>query len=74
MMYEEGYGVAQSDTEAAEWYQRAANRGHAEAQYFLGKMYSEGRDVAQSYAEAFEWYRKAANRGHAEAQHKLGLM
>ena len=35
MMYEEGRGVEVDPIEAQEWYQRAANQGHAHAQLNL---------------------------------------
>ena len=31
-------GVAQSDVEVPRWYRKAADQGHAEAQYNLGNM------------------------------------
>ncbi len=62
------------DAEAAKWYRKAAEQGHALAQYTLGVMYQYGRVVPQDYAEATKWYRKAAEQGHAVAQYKLGLM
>jgi hypothetical protein len=37
-MFEQGSGVAQSDVEAARWYRKAADQGHADAQYKLGIM------------------------------------
>ena len=36
VMYDEGFGVAQDAKQAAMWYQKAANRGHVEAQFSLG--------------------------------------
>jgi hypothetical protein len=59
--------VAQSDVEAARWYRKAADQGHAKAQFNLGFMFSQGRGVAQSDVEAARWYRKAADKGLAQA-------
>lgn len=36
-------GVDQSDTEAAAWYQKAADQGYAQAQYNLGVFYNDQR-------------------------------
>ena len=33
--------------EAIEWFEKAARKGHAEAQYRLGDMYDEGDGVAE---------------------------
>jgi hypothetical protein len=58
-----------------EWYRKAADQGHAHAQYNLGVMYHEGRGgLPQSDALAVEWYRKAADQGHAEGQVGLAQM
>lgn len=59
---------------AFEWYTKAANQGHAKAQYALGFMYAEDLGVSQDYQKAVEWYTKAANQGNAKAQHNLGWM
>jgi hypothetical protein len=67
-MFEQGRGVAQSDVEAARWYRKAADQGHADAQYNLWNVFDEGHGVAQSNAEAVRWFRKAADQGGAEAQ------
>jgi hypothetical protein len=56
-MFYEGRGVAQSDVAAARWYRKAADQGHAVAQYNLVNTFYEGRGVAQSDAEAARWYR-----------------
>ena len=53
---------------------RAAEQGHAEAQYNLGVMYQQGSGVPQNYVEAARWYRRAAEQGDAEAQYNLGSM
>jgi len=51
-----------------------AAQGHANAQYFLGRMYYEGKGVAQDYKQALDWYAKAAEQGDASAQSNLGIM
>ena len=71
---DDGKGVQQNDAEAVKWYRRAADQGHAEAQYNLGVMYDDGQGVQQDYAEAVKWYRRAAEQGHAKAQFNLGNM
>lgn len=45
---------------AAEWYRKAADQGHAEAQFKLGKMYATGNGVEKDEGKAAEWHRKAA--------------
>jgi hypothetical protein len=71
--YYRGRGVAQSDTEAATWFKRAADQGDAVARFQLGVMYGEGRGVPQDFSEAARWYERAAEQGDAQAQYNLGL-
>jgi TPR repeat protein len=55
---------------AAEWYRRAADRGHADAQYNLGFMYLLGEGVASDTAEGLRWLRLAADQGE-ESSYRL---
>ena len=59
-MYEYGLGVPQDYVEAVKWYQLAADRGYAKAQYNLGIMYANGRAVAQDFVTAHLWLDLAA--------------
>ena len=38
-MYDFGFGVPENNNLAADWYLRAANKGHAKAQFNLGTLY-----------------------------------
>ena len=58
---------------AVEWYRKAAEQGHAEAQLYLGYSYGNGQAVKQDQEEAAKWYRKAAEQGDAGAQINLGF-
>ena len=51
-----------------------AEKGHADAQYELGKMYETGDDIPQDYKQAVYWYTKASDQGHPQAQYRLGYM
>ena len=70
--YANGRGVTQNDEKAVKWYQRAAEQGHAIAQYDLSWMYHHGRGVSQNSSTAVKWCRKAAEQGYANAQNTLG--
>ena len=72
--YANGQGVAQNLPEALRLYQRAADRGHAPAQFNLGMMNELGRGVAPDLATAFKYYLKAAEQGFAPAQFNVGNM
>ena len=60
------------DDRAMIQYRDAAERGNAEAQFYLGEAYYEGSAVKQSYSNAVRWWQMAAEQGHAAAQHQLG--
>ena len=88
-MYEKGRGVRKDETEAINWYRKAAETGHkqalknltkmaeqgnTEAQFSLGGMYEKGRGVRKDETEAINWYRKAAETGHKQALKNLTKM
>ena len=65
-------GVTASAWQAATWYQRAAEQGHAAAQYAMGRCVESGVGRRRSLTAAVLWYQRAAEQGHAAAQCKLG--
>ncbi|MOA26485.1 Localization factor PodJL [compost metagenome] len=54
-MYHLGQGLTQDYKQAAAWYRRAAEQGHAEAQYYLGLIYAKGQGMQEDYKEAYAW-------------------
>ncbi len=66
--YRDGTGMPKDHPTAMVWFRRAADQGHAGAQYALSRMY-----FASSIPTANEWARKAATQGHLEAQVSLAL-
>ena len=67
-----GIGVAVNKVEADRWYRKAAEQGHASAQYFVAVQYAYGGGVAEDKKEAVKWFRKAAEQNHDGAQFALG--
>jgi TPR repeat protein len=70
-------GIAIEETfvefdKAAEWYRKAAEQGHAEAQVRLGLLYKKGTGVQKDLAKALEWFEKAAAQGYIDAQYRVG--
>ena len=73
--YFHGNGREKNCYEAVKWWRRAAEQGHAGAQYSLGFFGCEqGLGAEKDDAAAAMWYRKAAEQGHAQAQCSLGFM
>lgn len=52
-------------------FKKAANQGHAKAQYALGLFYDTGSGVAKDEEKARHWYSLAAKQGITKAQIKL---
>lgn len=57
---------------AMEFFQQAAEKGHAEAMHTLGLMYEEGKGVAADPATAAQWFRRAADKGWAPSMNHYG--
>jgi TPR repeat protein len=70
-MYANGKGVEQNYKEAIDWFKKAAEKEHIDAQYSLGLMYYNGEGTEQNYKEAANWYKKAADQGHSQAKAAL---
>jgi localization factor PodJL len=55
------------------WFQRAALKGFAPAQYRLAGLYERGLGVPSDFVRAREWYKRAAEQGHVKAMHNLAV-
>jgi len=67
-----GDNETQDFTLAFEWFGKAAELGHIEAQYHLGSMYYDGSGVTKNDEKAMAWYQKAADKGHVQSMYNLG--
>lgn len=61
-----------SHYEASHWYRSAADLGHREAQYALGRLYLAGVGVPADPVQGFRWFERAATQGHLDAQMQVG--
>lgn len=57
--------------QAAMWFQQAAEKGHANAQFGLANMYQSGDGIEQNWTQAEKFYRLAADQGIEVARIKL---
>ena len=71
-MYAHGRGVRQDSAQAAAWYRKAADQGHAFSQSNRREPHMEGNGVPQDNGKAAEWWRKAAEQGHKEWRSGIG--
>lgn len=67
-------GVRRDVSEATQWFQRAAEQDHVEAQVHLAEAYYHGVGVGRDHEEAAHWFRAAADLGHDHAGLRLGMM
>jgi len=51
-----------------------AEKGNADAQYYVGKIYEGSLGTDPDYAAAASWYQKAAARGHSASRFSLGAL
>ena len=73
--FDKGKMVVERDyAQAVEWYQRAADQGHAGGQWGLACMYCQGFGVPKDEALAADLMRRSACQGYADAQCEMGWM
>ncbi|MCB9988808.1 MAG: sel1 repeat family protein [Rhodospirillales bacterium] len=65
--YMRGDGVPQSHEKSLEFLIKAAESGHAEAQYNLGSMYINGVGFEQDREKGMSWLKRAKENGSSEA-------
>jgi len=69
-LYQQGQGVAQDSTRAAEWYDAASIQGHPKAKVALGRL-AMGVDDGQT---AMKHFKQAADLGQPEAMFLIGRL
>ncbi len=78
LMLAAGIGTKKNTTDALAWMTRAAERGHAGAQYMLGCHFAPEPGTAPrgqlDEARAMDWLYLASRQGHARAHHRLAQL
>jgi localization factor PodJL len=72
--FADGRLVPANSEEAARWFERAAKKGLAPAQFRLGGLYEKGLGVKKNLIAARDLYRVAADKGHGKAMHNLAVL
>lgn len=72
--YMEARGLPGDVSQAAVWFQRAADLGLAPAQYRLAGLYEKGTGVQRDLVKARQLYSQAAEAGNASAMHNLAVL
>ncbi|MCH9852978.1 MAG: sel1 repeat family protein [Alphaproteobacteria bacterium] len=73
-IYFQGKLLEKDEQKAMEYYQVAAIKGYAEAQYQLAMQYYQGDIYEQDYEKAVALLLPASRQGHMHAQRRLGYM
>jgi len=73
-MYNEGWGVLISHSEAYRLYRRAAGKDNAEAATLLGAMTLHGQGIPASRSAALAWFLRAAQLGDQNGSFFAGTM
>jgi len=61
-------GTLRNDQKACQWFRKAAEQGHADAQFALGIMYTyDGKNVTKDDKAGFKFFLQAAYQGHVYA-------
>jgi TPR repeat protein len=68
-----GWHPYPSEEQAAAHFKRAADQGHAEAQYNYSVCLLEGKGIETSVVEVIHYLELAAMQGNADAQYNLGI-
>jgi TPR repeat protein len=68
------YELEANYSQAAHWYQKAAQQGLAQAQMKLAHLYQNGQGITQNFAQTGQWLTKAARQGLVDAQCELADM
>jgi localization factor PodJL len=74
LRYADGKGVAANYTEAAKWYDRAAQGDVVPAMFRLGTLHEKGLGTTKDRIASKRYYLQAAERGNAKAMHNLAVI
>ena len=69
--YFTGEGVDEDEEKAVQYFQQAANLGHAGAAYMLGDCLLDGVGIERDRADALEWLVTAGELGHRGARSRV---
>jgi len=75
LYYAEGRGGVEADLPtAANWFEKAAERGVVDSQFNLGVLFESGQGLPKNMADAFVWYSIAAKQGDQFAKTRVEVL
>jgi len=73
--YLNGFGVPKDEAQAAAWFKRSADRGHAVSQYWFGELTAKGRGgLTEDWEAALPYFKKGAQGAVPNALVEIGIM
>lgn len=69
-----GRGVEPDPEEAVRWFGKAAQQGHVDGIFNMGKAFDQGAGVPENERKAVNWWKKAAAAGSRDAMYSLGRL
>ena len=74
LMYENGLGVAQNNSNSFKFYRKAANFGDKNAEKMVAYAYLYGEGIERNIDNAIFWYNRAAQQNDASSWYTLGII
>ena len=75
LYYAEGRGGVEADLPtAANWFEKAAERGVVDSQFNLGVLFESGQGIPKNMTDAFVWYSIAAGQGDQFAKTRVEVL
>lgn len=75
LYYAEGRGGVEADLPtAANWFEKAAERGVVDSQFNLGVLFESGQGLPKNVTDAFVWYSIAAGQGDQFAKTRVEVL
>ena len=75
LYYAEGRGGVEADLpKAANWFEKAAERGVVDSQFNLGVLFESGQGLPKNTSDAFVWYSIAAGQGDQFAKTRVEVL
>ena len=78
--YYNGLGKTQDFQESFHLFQKVADQGHSDSQFYIGKFYHLGNGAyfgspaSKSFFEALKWYELSATQNNYKAQNNIGIL
>lgn len=73
-MYYNGLGTLKDTSEAAKWYEKAAEKGDAFSQAMLAMQYYSGQGILTNMEKAQYWAEKSAEQNDDAGQMMMGIL